>query len=204
MTIRTILSTCALLVLLSCQNQTVQSFDEALDANTELELKNDTDLIIAFFQSQIMDSTDIKSDTYSIFNNFRMAIANQFWKNDDFDFPIDFTAQRAFYQKLSWFFFTDTWGYGTSRFSNDSITYLSINLRVESAILQLIKQRNLDDPFISNYLSTLSAAGDISPSNVGNMALILTSEDLKKPEVRLLMALHYLTLNDRAKRRDPI
>lgn len=204
MTFKSILFTCALLVLLSCQNQSVQSFDEALNANSELELKDNADVIIAFFESQIMDSTHLKGDTYSIFNNFRLQIFDQVSKSGDLDIPIDLTAQREFYQKLTWFFFTDTWGYGTSRYGRDSITYKSINLKPESEIIRLIKKRNLDDPFIANYCNNLLAAGDISPSNVAHMAIVLASEDLQKPKVRLLMALHYLTLNDQAKRREPL
>jgi hypothetical protein len=178
--------------------------DVDFESDESLDFKKDTEIILDFFQSQISIIANNNQDVVDIFNDYRIELLEKFYENGEFDLLIDFTAQREMYQKLSMFFFINTWGFGTSKFANDPVYYLSINLKLESEVLGMIRQNESSNEFITNYMSTLKAAGDISPANVGNMLSILTNEDLKRPEVRLLMALHYLTLNDQAKRRVPL
>lgn len=120
----------------------------------------------------------------------------------DFEIPIDFRAQQDLYQKLNTHFFYQTWGYGLLKRGEDQTTYISLNLKTDGPLLKYLKKSSKKISVIKDYLNTLKAAGDISPSMVGSMASFIPMGYEKNLELRILLTLHYLTLNDRNKRRD--
>lgn len=120
----------------------------------------------------------------------------------EFEIPLDFSAQQDLYQKLNTHFFFQIWGYGLLTRGEDQTTYISLNLKTDSPLLAYLRKRSKKMRVITDYLNTLEVVGDISPSMVGTMASFIPQEHQKSLELRILLTLHYLTLNDRTKRRD--
>lgn len=165
------------------------------------DFSKDFNLITQFFEEQIGVSPVLdeqaKIDAY---DQFRLNIIRHY---EEEGVPLDFNKQRQLYQKLSGYFFSNTWAYGTVQFSGDSTRYISLNLRPESELMGHISKKDSSE-FIKYYISTLKNAGDISPSLLAHMTVTLTKSYLENPSVRLLMAIHFLTINDHLNRRDPI
>jgi len=123
-------------------------------------------------------------------------------KYPEFEIPINFSAQQELYQKLNTYFFIQTWDYGLVTKGEDNTTYISLGFKTDSPLFRYLKKKSKKIGVITGYLNTLKTVGDISPSMVGTMASLIPMGYEKNLELRILLTLHYLTLNDRTKRRD--
>lgn len=165
------------------------------------DLSEDFNLITQFFEEQIgVPSALDEQAKIDAYDQFRLNIKRYY---EDEGVPIDFKKQRELYQNLSGYFFSNTWSYGTVQFSSDETRYISLNLRPESILMKYIGKIDTSE-FVNYYISTLKSAGAISPSMYAHMTITLTKLDLENPKVRLLMAMHFLTINDQINRREQL
>ncbi len=77
----------------------------------------------------------------------------------------------------------------------------------------LLKHEGAFEIFLSNlakenkgieyYHTTLIKTGDITPSMVSNILINYKYYNIQQPEIRLIIAIHYLTLNDQYHRKEP-
>lgn len=157
-------------------------------------------LCMEFFENELRTFFNLNQESEE--DPIAMFIKHTEDNYPEFEIPIDFRAQQDFYQKLSALFFYQTWGYGLLTRGEDQTTYISLNLKTDSPLLKHLRKRSKKMRVITDYLNTLEVAGDISPLMVGSMASFIPQEHQKNLELRILLTLHYLTLNDRTKRRD--
>lgn len=115
---------------------------------------------------------------------------------------ISFKEQQEIYQALDPLFFMKNWAYGVTTKYPTKVSYIYLNLRQNSAFLKALSNaRNEHTEF---YAETFKIAGAISPSMEAHLAVLLKEEDVRLPEVQLMLIIHYLTLNDYYKRKDRI
>ena len=157
-------------------------------------------LCMAFFENELRTFFNLSVDS----DEDPLAMYIEYTEDNylEFEIPVNFAAQQELYQKLNTYFFSRTWGYGLLTRGEDQTTYISLNLKTNSPLLKHLRKRSRKIKVITDYLNTLEAAGDISPSMVGTMASFIPQEYQKTLELRILLTFHYLTLNDSIKRRD--
>jgi hypothetical protein len=68
--------------------------------------------------------------------------------------------------------------------------------------LEFLKTFGEEDSVINNYYNSLDIAGDISPTMFADLAINYKNYNLKDPKIRLIIAIHYLTLNDKYERKE--
>ncbi|OEK00099.1 hypothetical protein BFP97_00575 [Roseivirga sp. 4D4] len=189
-------------ILNSCNN--LESKSSTVQDLNDSRLSESISQTMLFFEKSIgISSTMSEPDKFKHYDEFRLEMRAYFEGQEATSFPFDFNEQRTFYQTLDSYFFSNTWSLGTVQFGPEPTKYISINLKAESDVMSYIAYGEVSD-FIQYYVKTLMAAGDISPTNVGHIALTLKKSDLVNPKVRLLMALHFLTINDQINRRQPL
>ncbi|MEC7752561.1 MAG: hypothetical protein VYB44_00920 [Bacteroidota bacterium] len=120
----------------------------------------------------------------------------------EFEIPLDFSAQQELYQKLDTHFFIQTWDYGLASYGPDGTTYILLNLKSGSPLFHYLKKKSKKVKTVTDYLNRLNIVGDISPASIGQLASLIPLEHQQNIELRILLTFHYLTLNDRIKRRD--
>ena len=192
-----------LLTIISFQ-ASAQLMEKELRESLSTEFKDDDVesilLCMEFFENQLKTFFNLSENS----NEDPIAKFIEYTEENypDFEIPLDFTAQQELYQKLRTYFFIQTWSYGLLTRGEDQTTYISINLKANSPLIKYLRKRSKKVKVVTKYLDTLEAAGDISPSMAGTMASFIPLEHQQNLELRILITLHYLTLNDRIKRRD--
>ncbi|UXX79492.1 hypothetical protein N7E81_19275 [Reichenbachiella carrageenanivorans] len=111
------------------------------------------------------------------------------------------------YDNISSSTFQELWGFGElSTFdvqSNSRVKYKDIGLNYQSKYVDFLKELSREYPVINNYYESFVEAGDISPA----MISIVTkhqSFELSDVRIRLVIAVHCLTMNDKYERRERI
>lgn len=162
----------------------------------------DLALILDFFDNGVCKTENIdKSNISDCYQSFfeRMAESE---KTGIIEFRISFNEQKLIYKKISQSTFNEIWTFGKSwkRESSQKFKYLSYNLNGKYA--EYLEELGNENKIIKNYIDTLLAAGDISPIMFANVLMGYKNYDITDIRIRLMIAIHYMTLNDQEERNE--
>ena len=180
--------------LMACQ----QAYsDSELQANfSEKEIK-DLTKIRSFFIDQLCGS-DFKTCYEKIDHDYLEASGTGIWEN------IDFTAQKKLYENISKSTFESIWMYCKAKNykTNEEKKALCANAigRYNNYLFDLGKQ----NPKIKEYADWVNASGDFSLLQLSYSRISGHKKyfDLNDPNIQLILAIHYLSLNDNFKRNE--
>ena len=158
-------------------------------------------LIIQNFFDKSIGLTEYKNqkDLINAYIDF-FKLNSNIGKVTDLKLPIDFKEQKDLYNQLDKRTFDDIWLIGSSTKMDLNDTLKNIELNRHGKYMEFLKVFGKQNSVIDKYYNTLNVAGDISPAMVADMGIDYGSYDIKDPKIRLIIAIHYLTLNDRIKR----
>jgi hypothetical protein len=196
-----------LYVLLFLINFSVKSQEKLNDNSTIKTVFNDIEIqdletILEFFDSKICETENIDesniSDCYQSFFE-RMA---QYEKTGIIEFRIPFEDQENIYEIINQTTFNEIWTFGKSwkRESDQAFKYLSYNLN--GKYVEYLEELGNENKIIKNYIETLYGAGDISPIMFANVLMGYKNYDITDIQIRLMIAIHYMTLNDQEERNE--
>ncbi|WP_346860149.1 hypothetical protein [uncultured Draconibacterium sp.] len=190
--------------VLSCTTQKSRdlSNDNLITMTFSATEINDLVIIQDFFDNCIGLAENEKQDNIDkvYFDFFQQN--SDITKATDLKIPIDFEKQKGLYNQIDKKTFEDIWSIDRfiKRDSNDTLKNVGLNRH--GKYFEFLKLLGGQDSTINKYYNTLEVAGDISPSMVADLAINHEKYDIKDPKVRLVIAIHYLTLNDKFERKE--
>jgi len=186
-----------LLLFISCN--TKYSLTE-LNKNFSTEQITDLNKITKFFKSQVC--SDNKSNFKKCFEKIPFdklqAEGKGVWSY------INFKEQRNLYTQISKSTFNEIWMFGKVTYYPSKITGKSIcsvyNGKYQKYLIDLGKK----NPFIAKYAKRLIASGDFNSFDLQYWDILKNENyfDLNDPNIQLILAIHYLSLNDQIKRKE--
>jgi hypothetical protein len=184
-------------VNLSCKTQ--YSATE-LNNNFTTEQKADLKKITNFFKNQMclnMDS-DFKTCYEQIPHEYLEATGNQFWTN------INFKKQKKLYEQISKSTFDEIWILCKSTEYETGKEKHSLCPNLTGKYYNYLSDYGKQNPAISEYAKKINASGDffIMDIRYWNVLNVKKHFDLSNPNIQLILAIHYLSLNDQEKRNE--
>lgn len=194
----------AMIIALSCatQRQNDLANDQTIKALFNETEINDLTKIQSFFDKSIGSKVNENEENLEkLYTNFFLQNSD-IEKASDFKLSINFGEQKELYNQLDKRTFDDIWviGWLTKMDSNDTLKIIQLNR--QGKYVELLKTIGEQDSTINNYYNSLEIAGDISPSMFADLIKNHKNYNLKDPKIRLIIAIHYLTLNDQFERKE--
>ena len=181
------------LFLNSCETKYSTAELESNFTDKEIDdLRNITD----FFVQSVCENKDFEHCYKQTNHDSLMMQGTGFWGK------IDFAEQKKLYEKISKTTFDKIWMYCESTY------YPSETKSKDICAIALEKYQNyLADfgkviPRIAKYADRIQASGDFSGFDIQYQEILKPNSDfdLNDPNIQLILAIHYLSLNDEMKR----
>ncbi|WP_310993093.1 hypothetical protein [Aequorivita marina] len=171
-----------------------------LNNNFTSEQIADLKKITTFFKNQMclnMDS-DFKTCYERIPHEYLEATGNGFWTN------IDFEEQKELYKQISRSTFDKIWWFCKSIEYKTGKEKKSLCANAIGEYNNYLFDLGKHNPKIKEYAHWINASGDFNPLQMLYSKVSKNKKyfDLNDPNVQLILAIHYLSLNDQAKRNE--
>jgi len=192
----------SLLLLVGCSNST-----KLVSNKTVKEVFNGTEIkdistILNFFDQQVCKANITDKDSiYNCYQHF-FGEMHKCIEKGELKIPISFSKQQKLYAQISDSTFNRIWDFHKSWSNNSTDTLKSISYRYNSKYINFLEKLGKEHEFVKSYHESYIAAGDINPSCVGGFISYYKRLKIKDERVRLFVAIHYLTLNDRYNRKE--
>ena len=176
--------------------------DQTIKASFNTTEMNDLAKIQRFFDESIgFTEREKQENLEKVYTDFFLQNSD-IEKESDFKLSINFNDQKELYDQLDKKTFDNIWE--ISRWSewNSNDTLKRIQLNREGKYLQFLKTFGEQDSVINNYYNSLEIAGDISPTMIADLVKNYKNYNVNDPKIRLIIAIHYLTLNDQFERKE--
>lgn len=182
---------------LSCKSQ--YSTTE-LNKNFTSEQVADLDKITEFFKSEMclhLDS-DFKTCFERTPHEYLEATGNPFWMN------IDFEKQKKLYSQISQTTFNEIWSFGKASYPDSGLELKSIGAVYNGKYQKFLSDFGNHNKAIKKYGERIAEAGDFVSLYLTYWQILKYKKDfnLNDPNIQLIIAIHYLSLNDQEKRKD--
>ncbi|MBZ9779909.1 hypothetical protein LB452_13365 [Psychroflexus sp. CAK8W] len=160
----------------------------------------DLNKITEFFKSEMclhMDS-DFKTCYERTPHEYLEATGNPFWKE------IDFEKQKELYNQISPTTFNEIWTFCKSINLKTGFEYRSVCPIYNGKYQKYLADLGENDERIEKYLKRIQNYGDFNYFDIGYREILNNRKhfDLKDPNFQLILAIHYLSLNDIEKRKE--
>ncbi|MDP3352955.1 MAG: hypothetical protein Q8S44_04370 [Flavobacteriaceae bacterium] len=122
---------------------------------------------------------------------------------NEFNPRVNFEQQLEMYKQIDKSTFNKIWYFQKSwPHKEQKDTLKNISFRPENKYFEFLEKCGKDNKAVNYYSDTFKASGDISPSM--NASLIMQYElyDISDIRTKLIIAIHYLTLNDQNWRKE--
>lgn len=190
----------SILILLSCSGkvETGSEWDPSIYQIFNEEEIEGLNKIVAFFESQICGNDKIsQKECYNVFFDRLMEDVDA---NSNLVVTIDFSEQKAFYQRLKADTFNEIWGFGKMKTATSDETFRYLQFAKEGKYISFLKEFAKKHAFIEDYHEAFINSGGLSPSIIANTLYNGPQYDIEDKNIRLSIAIHYLTLNDQGTR----
>ncbi|MDR2916350.1 MAG: hypothetical protein LBV74_16240 [Tannerella sp.] len=161
--------------------------------------------ILFFFNEQICPAKEV-ADGVNIQECYHDFFAHMLEKEKtgNFDIGISFQKQKEMYDQISESTFNQIWFFGESlRFNSpDAFSEKYIFFTNNGKYWKFLEEFGKENANIKKYFDTLYLTGDMSPTVVSNILYAFEWCDTEDVRIQLLIAIHYLTLNDQFERRE--
>ena len=179
----------------SCKSQ--YSVTE-LNKNFTSEQISDLKKITEFFKNQMclnMDS-DYETCYERIPHEYLEATGNGFWSN------IDFEKQKELYKQISISTFDEIWMFCKSTEYKTGKKTKSLCPNIFGKYHNYLSDIGKQNQKIAEYTKWVNASGDFSPIQILYPEISKNKKyfNLNDPNIQLILAIHYLSLNDQSKR----
>ncbi len=154
---------------------------------------NQLELLQTFFESQIctIDSITVeKCYAQYISSILKDTISGEL------DFNISFGKQQKIYEQLDSSLINEIWWFGEMRMSDTVGVFKYISLKRSGKYADFLKLLGKRDKIMWEYQRSALGEDFYAPSFVTGMVQTPTAFELSNPNVRLVLAIHFLTLND--------
>lgn len=171
-----------------------------LNKNFTAEQIADLNKITQFFKTEMclhMDS-DFKTCYERTPHEYLEATGNGFWTN------IDFEKQKELYGQISKSTFDEIWMFCKSTEYKSGKETKSLCANAIGKYYEYLVDLGKQNPRIAKYAERINASGDYSGLDIQYWNILKDKKhfDLNNPNIQLILAIHYLSLNDQEKRNE--
>jgi hypothetical protein len=192
------------LILLNCSNSSnlnLESNQTVKSVFNKSEIK-DLSRILKFFNEQIcsiqrVDQVNPSECYRSFFERMKKTSDEGF-----INIEIPYKEQQILYTQIRESTFEEIWSIGKSWIPHTTDTTKSIYYNHEGKFVAFLKELGNENKMIKNYYDAYESCGDICPSIVADLIMNYENYDIKDVRVQLVVAIHYLTLNDQTERNE--
>lgn len=161
----------------------------------------DLQLLFNFFHESIcsdLNSGDLTDCYKEFFNKLEKSE-----ETGDIHLDIPFEKQMKVYDSFSDSTFKEIWTFAISWNDGDAPqdTFRTVHFTPNGKYSEFLKRTGRDDKVVKQYHESIEVTGDIPPSVIAGLLVNYDHYNIKDIRVRFIVAIHYLTLNDRFKRR---
>ncbi|MCF6347024.1 MAG: hypothetical protein L3J20_01830 [Flavobacteriaceae bacterium] len=186
-----------LIIAVSCitndSNQKSLKNSEALNKIFSKEEVSDLHKVLTFFDTQIMDSFKSESlnESYGMFNLRDLELKKEGLIFGD----IPLLEQKKIISSLGESTFNEVWLLGKSfRENGEEVSILFIN--PDGKYANYLEELGVRNGFFKNYIKIVKETGDIPPILFYSITDNYKDFDISDENIRLVIAIHYLILND--------
>jgi hypothetical protein len=187
-----------------------------ISSTSQENLKSDSTITTVFNETEIKDLTKILNFFEEhICATQHVALSNiagcyqsffeRMQKADEtgvVEIKIPFVEQQNLYKQINESTFNEVWNFGKSWKYSSTDTLNTISLKYESKYIKFLEELGNGDNTIRVYYISFKNEGSISPSMFFGLLLNYDNYIINDIRVRLVIAIHYLTLNDKYERND--
>ncbi|MFK7905899.1 MAG: hypothetical protein AB8B69_12275 [Chitinophagales bacterium] len=156
---------------------------------------NDLRVVVDFFDEIVCEVEGVEK------NNVLEAYGKYFKRiemstDTNVDIRINYQKQRALYQKIDSLTFNQIW---KKKSSQSKITgkFEYIILNSKGKYVKFLHELGKSKPWVKDYVERFELAGDLLPSMVWYVLRHHEQFDMTDKRIRLLIAVHYLSLNEK-------
>ncbi|MFN7043947.1 MAG: hypothetical protein ACK4M1_02025 [Flavobacterium sp.] len=158
----------------------------------------DLNKITAFFKNQMcigIDS-DFEKCYKKIPHDYLYAIGNGFWEN------INFKEQQNLYNQISKSTFDEIWTFCKSTNMKTRVDSKSLCSRYDGKYQKFLIALGQRNPVVKEYAKSIQDSGCFSSLDFHHNNILNNKKhlDLDDPNIQLILAIHFLTINDEQKR----
>lgn len=179
------------------------TFESNSDLSSDILIKKtfnkseikDLQKIFDFFNSEIYNSNC--KNLNECYLNYCSGIKSQIEKTVAFNTNLNFEKQENLYHKIHNNTFKEIWSYQKSLPINerkDTLKYLGLNY--EGKYRKFLNEYGKENKEIENYAESFNVSADLSPSMIAELSMNYESFNIYELKTKLVIAIHYLTLND--------
>ncbi len=163
---------------------------------------NDLQKILTFFESQICKTENISSNNVKkCYESFFMRMEKA-EETGNIDIKISFDTQLTLYEEIDSATFYQLWTFNRSWRRDSPDTLKSMTYNYNGKYVKFIKAFGEEDRVVNDYYESFQAVGDIGPNMVARILKMYKDYDTDDIRIRLLIAIHYLTMNDQYERKE--
>ncbi len=176
----------------SCESKYSES---ELKANFSTEQQSDLNEIRQFFLNQVCES-DFKLCYEQTNHDSLQASGIGFWTK------IDFKEQQKLYERISKSTFNEIWMICKSVNYKTKEEKKSICANAIGKYQNYLSDLGKNNPRIAKYAERIEASGDFGGLDISYWNVLTDKKhfDLNDPNIQLILAIHYLSMNDQQKR----
>jgi len=179
------------------------TFESNSDLSSDILIKKtfnkseikDLQKILDFFNNEICNSDYKKLN--QCYENYCLEIISQIEKTVAFNTNLNYEKQRDLYNKISNNTFKEIWRFQKSLpiyERKDTLKYLVFNY--EGKYRKFLNEYGKENYAVKNYAENYNVSADLGPAMIAELSMNYKSFRINELKTKLVIAIHYLTLND--------
>ncbi len=196
-----------ILTLVGCSDKQPKSLDTdpiVIQIFEDTEIRN-LSKILQFFEEQICTNQQIDNEKISDCYKAYLKQLSKAVETGCIEINIPFEEQKKMYKAIDTSTFNQIWYIGKQRFPDSPKTFKYFTLYHNGKhvkYLKFLKAVGDKNEIIKDYYEALRSVGSISPTSVAHLLKSYQLYDVSDIKIRLIIAIHYLTLNDQYERKE--
>ncbi|SNR15178.1 hypothetical protein [Tenacibaculum jejuense] len=193
-----------ILVLINCSTKKESNslYSDALIQKTftKNEIK-DLQKILDFFNSEMCKS--VQENINDCYLTYCSRIEAEVKKHGMYKAHIDFKKQYEVYKQINSNTFREIWLFQQSlplRERKDTLKYLGFNH--SGKYIRFLNEYGKENKAVKHYIANFNTALDFGPSMINQVIMNYETFQIENIKSKLLIAIHYLTLNDQNLRKE--
>ena len=192
-------------ISISCSVEKDDSLSKDETINSVFNLAEISDLVkIQEFFDQQIGSKSKRNEGSLLKSYYAFFEDNSKIKNlGQLTLSIDFNEQKELYTRLTDSTYNHIWRMSWTVPMNSVDTLNRLELRYGGKYMEFLEEVGEQDEKIAQYCNSFKGMGVISPSMMADLVKNYKDYNINDPKVRLIIAIHYLTMNDFMNRVEP-
>ena len=188
--------TCLLLIASTISGQDLRT-DSTLNSIFTTQEINNLEKVLNFFTTQICKLEEVDShQEIDCFEQYCKNLKKRARDLSSIDLKLSLEEQRKFYTRIDPSSFHEVWHYEKLWKPKTTDTVIIINVDPDGRYARFLNSLGQEHEKVGQYYQDLESLGGICPTMIAELLMNYKAFDFTDERIRLLFAIHYLTMND--------